>query len=184
MVEQENSPREYIKCRSELSSPITDWEKSWQCSRLKGLGSEATSFLWKLLHCILPTEQRLARILPNLKEECKYCPDKTADLTHCFFECCKTRNVGMWLLSLVNQYDTIATASGILKLEFEVENSLEMPIAWLIAQSLSYIWGVRCSGEVVNLLKTRSVLESKINLLRKTRFTNESVLIFQIFENS
>ena len=115
MVEHDNSPRDYIKCRSELSSPSTDWEKSWQRSRLKGLGSEATSFLWKLLHCILPTEQRLVRILPNLKEECKYCPDKTADLTHCFFECCKTRNVGTWLLSLVNQYDTIATASGILK---------------------------------------------------------------------
>ena len=49
------------KCKAELRSPGTDWELSWSLSRLKGLGSEATSFLWKLLHCILPAEERLSR---------------------------------------------------------------------------------------------------------------------------
>ena len=45
MVEHEGSPREYIKSRAELSSPNTDWDTCWNRARLKGLGSEATSFL-------------------------------------------------------------------------------------------------------------------------------------------
>jgi hypothetical protein len=87
MVER-NGNMEYIKSRDELASPGTDWESSWRRlrARLKGLGSEATSFLWKLLHRLIPTEQRLSRILPNSSEMCKYWPTPTVgDLEHCFF---------------------------------------------------------------------------------------------------
>ena len=62
MYEPMNSPWEYIRCRAEVASPNTDWEISWRRARLKGLGTEAASFLWKLLHRLLPTEERLARI--------------------------------------------------------------------------------------------------------------------------
>jgi hypothetical protein len=65
MVELADNQREYIKSRAELASPTTDWESSWRHARTKGIGSEATSFLWKLLHCLLPTEARLSRIFPN-----------------------------------------------------------------------------------------------------------------------
>ena len=74
MVNTDTAGSEYIKSRAELASPETDWEKNWRLARIKGLGSEATSFLWKMLHNILPTEQRLARILPNSIPACKFCP--------------------------------------------------------------------------------------------------------------
>ena len=66
MQEKDNNSREYIKSRAELSCTSNDWEQTWKRSRLKGLGSAATSFLWKLLHQLLPTEYRLSRILPNM----------------------------------------------------------------------------------------------------------------------
>ena len=176
---------EYIKTRAELASPATDWECSWRRARLKGLGSEATSFLWKLLHLILPTEERLSRILPNTPNHCKYCPNPiTADIPHCLFMCVSTREVGSWLLSLVRKHDHSVTPNNLVKLEFQAEDSTEMPLVWIISQTLLYMWGVRASGKTVSLIITRATLESKISLLRETRYRNEQVVIQEIFEQN
>lgn len=174
---------EYVKSKSELKSSDTDWELTWQRSRLKGLGSEATTFLWRLLHCILPTEQRLARILPNTSPNCKYCPDPNiATLQHCLFECILTREVGQQLLHVFQLEDSSSTAENLLRLEFSVEESKEMPLVWLLAQTLLYLWGMRVSGKAANLFMTRAELESRINFLRETRYRREHETITEIFE--
>ena len=184
MEEDNTSQPEYIKSRAELASPTTDWETSWRLARLRRLGSEATSFLWKLLHSLLPTEARLSRILRNTSENCKICPTPaTADLTHCFFECTSTREVGRWLLSIVRKKDQTVTASKLLKLEIVSEEPAEMPIVWISAQTLLYMWGVRASGKIVSLILTRATLESKISILRETRYTNEHTIIKELIEN-
>ena len=69
--------------KAELDSTTTDWERSWRRERLKGIGSDGTSFLSKMLHNLLPTEARLSRILPNSSAHCQFCPTPiTADLSH------------------------------------------------------------------------------------------------------
>ena len=129
MVEHEGSPREYIETRAELASPNTDWDTCWKRARLKGLGSEATSFLWKLLHCLLPSEQRLAKILPNSSDLCKWCPNPIpADLSHYLFQCSSTREVGEWLLNIVRHYDPYVTAPRLLDLSL----SLKKPLRYLL----------------------------------------------------
>ena len=169
MVELADNQREYIKSRAELASPTTDWESSWRHARTKGLGSEATSFLWKLLHCLLPTEARLSTILPNTSGNCKLCPNPIlADLKHCVFLCVSTREVG----------------NRLLRLEFSSETSAEMPIIWIIAQTLLYMCGVRSSGKKVSLLTTRATLESKISLLRETRYVNDQAILSEIVEGN
>ena len=174
MMEPEDSPRKFIECRVERMSPTTSWETSWRRVRLRGLGSGATSFLWKLMHQLLPTENRLSRILPNSEANCKLCADSAvADLIHCFFQCVTTREMGSWLLSTIAVYDSTVTPTKLLRLEFEVEASMEMPLVWISAHTLLYMWGVRCSGKTVNLYLTRAALESKISLLWETRYCNE-----------
>ena len=143
------------------------------------------TFLWKLLHLLLPTEQRLSRILPNSSELCKLCPAQTvADLSHCLFQCVSTQEVGDWLLSLVRQHDPSTTASNLIKLDFQADESYEMPLVWITAQTLLYLWGVRLSGKVANLIITRAKLESKISLLRETRYHNEYILMQEIIETN
>ena len=174
---------QYIKTRSELASPNTDLENSWRRARLKGLGSEATACLFKLLHLLLPTEQRLARILPNSTEFCKVCPTQTvADLCHCLFQCVSTQEVGDWLLSLVRQHDPSVTASKLIKLEFQSDEPTEMPIVWITAQTLLYLWKVRMDGKIASLIITRAKLESKISLLRETRHQNEYTLMQEMLK--
>jgi hypothetical protein len=58
-----------------------------------------------------------------------------------------------------------------------------MPLVWLRGQTLQYMWGVRASGKIVDPFVTRAILESKINLLRETRFTNQHRVIQEMFES-
>ena len=45
------------------------------------------------------------------------------------------------------------------------------------------IWEARVKGKMADLFKTRSELESKINLLRETRYTNLSLIIAEMLHN-
>ena len=185
MVDTENNDMEYIKCRSELASPNTNWELSWSRIRLKGLGSEATSFLWKLLHRILPTEERVSRIIQNSSPNCRQCPTAPiADLEHAFFTCVSTQQVGRCLLSTLRLHSPGLTSAGLLRLDYAEQGDNEMPVAWFAAQTLLYMWGVRKSGRIVDLMTTRAHLESKINLLRETRHSNKQVIIREIFRKN
>ena len=169
---------ENIKSRAEINSPENDWDESWRRARIRGLGSQAFSFLWRLLHNLLPTEDRLSRILPNSSPNCKICPLQViADQSHCFFQCRSTVETGNWLLSVIRHHDHSVTASKLIKLDFKCSDSAEMPLVWIVAQSLLYMWGVRTSGKIVSLANTRAVLESKISLLRETRYRNEEILM-------
>ena len=182
MKEDRDNHMQFVKTRAELASPRTDWELTWRRARMKGLGSEATSFLWKLLHQLLPTEERLSRILPNTSALCKFCPDiqVAANLEHCFFNCIKTKEVGSWLLSLIKQYDPTTSSATLIKLEFETSGATEMPLVWLTAHALLYIWGMRLNGKTASLILTRANLESKISLLRETRYSNEHLMLEEI----
>ena len=72
MVESADNKLEYIRSRTELASPTTEWELSWRRARLKGLGSEAFSFLWKLLHNLLPTEAGWQEFYPTIQKIASY----------------------------------------------------------------------------------------------------------------
>ena len=53
--------RVIIRCRGEKANPETDLEHSWRLARLPGLGPENTSFLLRLVHDLLPTQELVAR---------------------------------------------------------------------------------------------------------------------------
>ena len=49
----------FIPCRAEIANTENDWETSWRRMRLKGLGLELMSFLFKMLHQLLITQEVL-----------------------------------------------------------------------------------------------------------------------------
>ena len=51
--------QDLIPCRAELKDPELPWDSIWPSIRLPGLGSEITSFLFKILHNLLPTQERV-----------------------------------------------------------------------------------------------------------------------------
>ena len=91
--------------------------------------------------------------------------------------------MGAKLLTAIALHDPLVTPNKLLRLEFECENSLEMPLVWMTTQVLLYIWKIRCNKKIVDPTLTRATLESKISLLRETRFKTEYTLIKHMVEN-
>ena len=58
----EVSAASLIPVRIETIHPDTDWTAVWKLARMKGLGSELISFQLKMLHRLLPTRERVARL--------------------------------------------------------------------------------------------------------------------------
>ena len=87
----EETPAEYTPCRTELANPQNDWEKTWRLARLQGLGPEITTFLWRLLHRLLPIQDRVHRITSNNSSSspnCQLCQEGLLeDQQHAFFQC-------------------------------------------------------------------------------------------------
>ena len=82
------SPRVYSPCRTELTSPDNDWNRTWRMARLKGLGPITTTFLWQLLHKLILTQERLNKISKNKNpsSNCQLCQQGEVDnLNHTFF---------------------------------------------------------------------------------------------------
>ena len=82
-----------IKCRVERASPLTDWEQSWRLARLPGLGPENVSFLLRMMHDLLPTQERVARTNPRASPACQVpgcavvCEDRGHALVQCVEAC-------------------------------------------------------------------------------------------------
>jgi len=166
---------------SQLDSDFS-WEICFSTNYIVILLGNSITYSQEIFWLIFP-KGYLHPLYPNQSQNCKFCSATVnADLLHCFFYCEKTKLVGRWLLSWMSKQDSGVSAAGLLKLEFQVEESREMPVVWLIAQTLLYMWGVRANGNTVDLNTTRSVLEGRINLLRHTRFRNDYQLLKEIIE--
>ena len=61
-------------------------------------------------------------------------------------------------------------AEAALRLEWKVDEDVELPVVWLTACTLRTIWNLRQSNTKVRKYLVRSQLEAEINLLRETRF--------------
>ena len=159
-----------LKC--ELASPATDWSRSWRLARLRGLGPELSSFLLKLLWGILPCKARVSRILPKTSPECQLC-NMTAGalkihetLEHAMYTCEGNNGVPELLLKLVRIYNPSAEYCQVLTLDLELDDSMELPLIWIVASLLYLLWQQRQEGKVCPV-KIRAELEARCRLLRE-----------------
>ena len=136
------------------------------------------------LHPTYRGKKRLSRILLNSSPSCKFFSDQvSANLEHCFFYCNLTKTVGNQVLTLCQTFCPGITPSQVLRLELHVDRTKETPIIWIVAQFLINIWEARVKGKMADLFRTRSDLESKVNLLRETRYNNLSLIITEMLHH-
>ena len=158
-------------CRAETLSPDTDWKTTWGKVRHPSLSSSTASFLWKLLHHLLTTEERLANTLGNTLPSCRFgCVGQEATLEHCFFKCNLTNDVGSWLLDSVQRFYPSADEKKILSLNFTSSDSF----LWATANTLQFLWNNRA-------LKKKATLHSclahlKMEALKLSDTTHEDLV--------
>ena len=100
-VTMQGNPATLIPVRAEISRPGQDWSATWAMLRTRGLSSEDSSFLYKLLHQLLPTQDRINRITRE-SSVCKVCKAAPEDLVHAFFDCLPCKDTSALLISYVS----------------------------------------------------------------------------------
>ena len=60
-----------VPCRVEIRNPLNDWVKCWTLARLKGLSSVSSSYLWQLLHQLLPALRSKIMLIYNVNAPTK-----------------------------------------------------------------------------------------------------------------
>ena len=185
MVEQADRLPCLKPLKVEAASPLLQWERIWQISRQKMLGPNLSSFLFKLLHQILPTAERTARILPAQSPYCTHCRREelvVESLQHSIFDC--RNNVGTVLLNGIIKYVPNINSSDLLNLSFGVQEELDFPLVWCMASFLNALWNLRTEKKRVELIKIRAEMEAQVRLLRESRLTRTQEMISIIFVSS
>ena len=175
MEETETGEVRLKGCRVELLRPEIDWENGWRLARLQGLGTELSSFMFKLMHQILPTQERVSRTNPATSNLCKQPNCSTAsveDLPHALVHCSSNNGVGLKVVQAARRLIPGVTVEDLLQLNFGVEEDKELGIVWWLAAGLMAIWNLRTARKRVEQYLIRAQLEAKINLLRETRFAD------------
>ena len=158
-----------IPCRAEIRSPMSDWESAWCRARLHGLGSELMSFLFKVLHDLLPTQERVARTSATVDGKCKLCElNVIEDLEHALIRCPGNQDIGQALLHCLPPGNGLLDQDA-LKLQIDVDEPLQLPVVWFLAAAWLSLWESRRLGKRPELYKVRADLEAKVSLLRETR---------------
>ena len=137
------------------------------------VGPDNTSFLFSLLHQILPTKERVARTKPNASSQCKAlgCQENTEEnLSHALIQCQANDGVGLKLLECLSCLHPGLQAEAALRLDWKVDDDEELPVVWFTACTLRTIWNLRQSNTKIRKYLIRSQLEAEINLLRETRY--------------
>ena len=132
-----------------------------------------------MLHQILPTQERVSKISSFVSPLCKSqgcAGTEVEDLKH-FLQCVSNDGVGTALLELIKQIIPNISAETLLRLEIEVEPTLELPVVWMVATVLQSLWDYKQSGTRICRYRIRADLEAKVSLLRKTRHWSSALII-------
>ena len=167
-----NLQTQLIPCKIETKFPSVKWDLVWSYTVTKGLPSDLRSFLWRMVHDLLPTPSRMFRLkLPNISSEnCQLCTESTCgDLAHCLLSCPFNDGVEAIIYRALSKHNKILSKNEIVHLDFEVGNQ-ELPVMFLVGTVFLYVWTCRKEKKVCRMQQIRATLEAKVNILRKGRF--------------
>ena len=176
----EDDAEVYRQCRVERLSPLLDWNIIWKRVRLACLSSSMMTFLWKLIHHLLPTEERISSTLGNIPSTCRLgCADNTeANLEHCLFSCILSIEVGSWLLETVRTFFPRANAASIINLDLPDNDA----VLWIVAYTLQYVWSKRLLKRKATLISCVATLKSEALKLEGTHHSQLAAVILGIIE--
>ena len=132
------------------------------------MGSQLTSFLWRLCHRVLPTQERLHHLTPatTVSPDCQACLGVRRErgeeaiagtLDHELLTCEANEEVGAELMRVLRCYVPGLTADKALKLDFEEDNTdTDLATVTFLASVLYEVWIARSSGTRVRRSQIRA----------------------------
>ena len=159
-------------CRVEIKNPDVDWEKAWSLAITPGLSSEQTSFIWKMLHDLLPTRERLFRMnMPDIQSPtCDLCPQGALDdAEHTLLRCPFNEASNYTLRLIQNIIPTVLPSQAVL-FDMNISPDHELPVTFILSTCLSLIWKNRRLRKHYSPRNIRAELEAGVQILRKSRY--------------
>ena len=174
---------DYIPCRAERNHPTVDWERTWSLAVTPGLSSEHLTFLWRMLHNLLPCQDRLFRMrLPNITSDiCTHCnQNEVGNLHHSLLQCSFNDGAGQYLMEKLSTLIPNLHPIQVTTLSFDVAEDDKLPAVHLISAVLSEVWLCRKEKRPCHLNSIRASLEAGINILRKSRHKGAADKLFSL----
>ena len=146
MEQLDRGLRKFIPCNAEKKSPSANWEECWRKARLPGLGPENLNLIFRMLNKTLVTQERLAKTRPTTSPLCKFpgCPGtEKEDLVHALVSCSGNNGTGTSFYNCLEKFVPGLKLDEVLRLDFHVEEHLELPIVWVMAIAWNAVWDLR-----------------------------------------
>lgn len=155
-------PPTLITTMIEMMFPKVPWCLSYRLVRLHGLTPELKGFLWRMVHCLLLTRDRLHRLHKTDTDSCLHCNEDDS-ITH-FISCSFSSKVTDQLILCLQSYIPRITAENI-----ETVTSMELPLVWLTVTTLKYVWEEKAVGRVARLGMVHAELLARVGIFRRIR---------------
>ena len=164
-------------CKIETKYPQVEWTRTWTLAATPGLSSNQLTFIWRMVHDLLPTQARLHRLgMPNINSSiCSLCnKNMVGNLTHSLLLCPFNDGAGHYLIEKLSSYILQLTPEQVILLNFDVSQEHQLPVLFMITSILSEIWDCRKAKKPCHLLSIRAALEAGINNLMKSRYSKSA----------
>ena len=158
--------------------PLFDWDRIWENVNNKLIDTYDREILYKYVHEVLATRDRLYMMNISTNRECGYCKEPES-VMHIMYFCKYNMNVLSWFSKLLMDLCNIKTKSilKILKLEFEAYSSRDRNTAIMLITN--YITGIWYSYK----LGIKKENENVIKFIRLRVIRNRYILI-KAYENN
>ena len=179
-----NDEKSLYPLRCEVLCPENNWQQTWRFLNLQGLSTEQRSFLFRLLHRLIPTGQRLLRFKKSDSSRCTLCNhNEDEDLSHALLRCDYNGELNHWIINWCRKIFPTLSIENILGLNLGLRSDEKaFPVVWSLATLLEAVARARSAMQVVVKSKIRADLEAKVDLLRKTRYESYVVPIEDFLE--
>ena len=129
-----------VPCKVAEKNPEVPWPMVYKCVRLKGISPDSKSFLFKLIHLLLPSRERVHHLSQNNSPLCWCNTGATETYQHLFLGCEQNREAGQALLNCVSTNDRTLTAIKMLRLELDTDEPFLLASVSILAKGLEFIW--------------------------------------------
>ena len=150
LVDQEGR-MEMIPCKVEEREPQVCWGESYRLSRLLGLSPDSKSFLFKLIHTLLPSKERVHHLTPTSSPLCWCNNGEHETYLHLFYRCPKNNLAGEALLRCIQSYDRNCSEEKSLRLELEADEPFLLAMVTILTTGLELIWENRKNKKTTTL---------------------------------
>ena len=168
----EDRVSELIPCRIEVKNPNVSWLNSYSTSRMKGLSPDNKSFLFKLIHELLPSKERLHSLGQSPSSLCWCNSGESESYQHLFFHCEKNVLAGQALFRCVRAYDSCISEQKCLRLELESDDPFRLASVCVLSAGFELIWNNRKQRKTTSIISIRAEMEMEISIKRKSRLRN------------